>query len=246
MIWEFSEVFHPGIPEDRDDRAFVLACCACMEEAAAAHARAMGVGVEDLHRAQLAWVLARMQLDILHASAPKGAVRVKTWPVEVEKLQFRRDFLIMDAQEEIRVRGVTFWVVMDMETRRIKRIPEFIARCTPPGEVPRAMEPEPARPEGAEDAPELASFVVRPEDTDSNRHVNNIRYLRWMLDGLPEDGENGPLTSLRVFFRAEAFEGDTVLARGGPGRREGVFRHGLFRRGDGQELVRAETLRGKR
>ena len=243
MIWEYSEVFHPEIPEDTDGRAFALACCACMEEAAVKHARIMGLGVEVLHRERLAWVLARMHLDIPRSSVPKGGLRVKTWPVEVEKLQFRRDFLVMDAQDRVCVRGVTFWVVMDMETRRIKKMPEFIAGCTPPGLVPRAMEPEQARPEGAGEAPELASFTVRQEDTDSNRHVNNLRYIRWMLDCLPESGTSARLSALRVLFRAEAFEGDTVLVRGEPDQRKGAFRLGLFRRADGQELVRAVTLR---
>jgi len=259
MDWEYSEVFRlEEAAVAGDGRAFVVAAWAFMEDTAVTHAGIMGLGLDKLRSNGLAWVLVRLRLEVADLPLNPGNLRVTTWPVSVDRLQFRRDFLARNEDGREYVRGMTHWVVMDLSTRKVIKVPEFIADCTPPAGTPRACEEDRIRPAGAANAPILGELLVTPEDIDLNRHVNNVRYINWMLGSLPEPGPAGlRMAALHVLFRSEAFCGDQVLVRCGPGGAAGEFTHGLYRRqgsaqnsedpGDQegreeQELVRGLTL----
>ncbi|MDR1660336.1 MAG: acyl-ACP thioesterase [Desulfovibrio sp.] len=222
--------------------------CAYMEEAAALHAAQLGVGMEDLLDKGLAWALTRMRLELHElprarlsgARHPDNSIVVRTWPVVVEKLQFRRDFLVC-GEGKILARAATDWVLLNLETRRAERIPGFIGRLRP--ENPEyAMPTEKLRLPGQEESGVLRRFTVRRADIDRNRHVNNRHYLEWILEATPAEiyAELLP-RKIEMMFRAEAVYGDSVLARGSlPG--EGVCLYGLFREADGLELARAKIF----
>ena len=246
MNWEHSESFKiRGYEIDAGNHAPVQSCCAFMEEAAGNHAESLGFGVDFLQEKGITWVLARMQLEVYELPVSTDTVVVKTWPVEVERLQFRRDFTLSDGNGRDFVRAVTDWVIIDLASRRLLKIPDFIAACQVPN-APRAFTKEKLRIDGQENSPELKSFVVRKADIDRNRHVNNVRFSDWMLESVPDDiCENKKLSGLQIIYRAEAVYGDTVIARGGKGLENAggcEFLHGLYRASDGQELVRAKSI----
>ncbi len=243
MKWEHSESFKiRGYEVDQHNRAPIQTCCAFMEEAAGNHAALLGFGVEKLQSLGITWVLSRIQFEVLDFPASSDEVIVKTWPVEVEKLQFRRDFVLSSGHGRELLRAVSDWVIIDLASRRLKKIPEFIAACQR-HDAARSMEKEKPRIDGQENAPELGSFKVRKADIDRNQHVNNVRFTDWMLESVPEVySERKKLAGMQIIYRAEALYGDTVIARGEFGELEGEFLHGLYRLSDGQELVRAKTI----
>jgi acyl-ACP thioesterase len=218
-----------------------------MEEAAALHAAELGVSVEELERRGLAWALARLWMEFeewpfLGAwnDEESSWVTVRTWPVAAERLKFRRDFL-MTWRGLVLAKAVTEWVVINLKSRRAERIPEFIAALRPENPE-QALKVGPPRLPGQENAPELASFVVRKSDIDRNNHVNNACFAAWLAESTPEElSSRGRLKSLQILYRAEGRYGDTVVTRGGRDA-EGGFLHGFFRRSDGRELVRAHSL----
>lgn len=245
MNWQHTEIFKiRGYEVDENNRAPVQTCFAFMEEAAGNHATELGFGVDLLQERGFTWVLARMQIELYDLPASSEEVVVKTWPVEVERLQFRRDFILSDGKGRDFMRAVTDWVIIDLESRRLLKIPEFIAAHQMP-EAERALVKEKLRIDGQENAPELKSFVVRKADIDRNRHVNNVRFSDWMLESAPEEFCAGKtLCGMQIIYRAEAVYGDSVIARGAAvaesdGRE---FLHGLYRLSDGQELVRAKSI----
>jgi acyl-ACP thioesterase len=241
--WEHTESFKiRGYEIDQHNRAPIQSCCAFMEEAAGNHATILGFGIEYLQTLGASWVLARMQLELVELPTSSDEVWVKTWPVVVEKLQFRRDFMLTGSDGRPLVKAVTDWVIIDLKTRRLKKIPELIAACQRP-EAERVMEKEKLRIEGQENTPELVSFVVRKADIDRNLHVNNLRFTDWMLESVPGDyAEKRRLAAMQIIYRSEAVYGDTVIAKGAYGESDGEFLHGLYRKFDGQELVRAKTI----
>ena len=245
MNWSRTEDFKiRGYEVGPDEKVPVQSLCGYMEEAASLHAAELGFSVEALHSRGFAWALARMQMELYALPAAEDLVRVKTWPVAVEKLQYRRDFLLTGPGERggetVLAKAVTDWVVINLDSRRVERVPQFIYALQP-ADPEYVLEKEKLRLEGQEGAPELASFRVRKSDIDRNRHVNNVRFLDWLLESVPEEiSGSRKLRGLQVMYRAEAVYGDTVLARGAAC--EGGFLHGLFRRDDGQELVRAKSF----
>ena len=238
--------------EDENGTATVQALCEYMQEAAGNHAAKLGLSIEKLHSEGVAWVLARMRVVPVTLPPVHARIEVETWPVGVEGLQYRRDFIVRDEGGAVIARAVSHWVVVSLATRKVGRVPAFIAAVSLDNAM-TAMEDD-----GRRRLPEAGKghasrvFRARLADVDRNRHVNNVRYMEWILESVPETvRRNAALADLEITFRAEAYRDDriTVLAMpdagsdGGPdAATPGMFIHSLVREEDEKELVRARSV----
>lgn len=82
---------------------------------------------------------------------------------------------------------------------------------------------------------------VRWYDIDLKSHVNNTRYLQWILDTLPAETLEKHLREVDVIYKAESVLGDTVLSETGIGETESILLHKLTSQSTGNELVQART-----
>lgn len=226
----------------------VQCVCNYMEEAAGKHADALGVGLARLGQDDLAWVLVKMRLCLCRRPGPDEAVRVDTWPVAVERAQFRRDFILYDNAENVLATAVTQWVVMGTKSRRMERLPGYVAALEP-------HNPPLAQQDGDIRIPALPGealagpvFPVRLADIDQNQHVNNGRYVDFSLEAADvfQEGQGGAasdLARLDIIFRAEALRGDVICTytQAEP-ETPGALVHSMRRRSDGAELARSRTV----
>lgn len=239
---------------DADSRLRVQALCIAMGEAAGNHATALGCGTSQLLSGNRAWVLVKMRIVMEEMPRFQEPFSIETWPTTVERLQFRRDFLVRDKREGICARAVTQWVIMNTETRRLDKLPEAIAAL-------RSAERRAALEDGDIRIPQIDSgaqgprFPIRLSDIDDLQHVNNTKYIDFATeaalchcrrDTLPPDGTfffGNRLKGLDIIFRAESRYGDTVTAlTRQEGDNPGVLLHSLLREDSGQELARVRTL----
>ena len=228
----------------RDRLMRVQSLCNCMEEAAGSHADTLGVGLERLAEDGLAWVLAKMRLDVCRRPGAGETVVVETWPVSVERLQFRRDFIIRDRNRDTLATAVTQWVVMGLDSRRVERFPAHIAALVPDN-PPLAQENGDIRIPAATSPRPGPCFPVRLADIDQNQHVNNVRYIDFILENSLMAGKNDEPRQLELIFRAESRRGDVIACASSPDDdNPNALVHSLTRQSDGQELVRARTTHG--
>ena len=232
--------------EDENCTARVQALCDYMQDAAGNHAAVLGVSMERLGQDDLAWVLARIRVTPESLPAVHERILVETWPVGVEGLQFRRDFVLRREDGSIIARAVTHWIVISTATRKVCRVPAFIAEIALSNTATALEDTKSKLPEAGPEF-ETCSFRARLADVDRNHHVNNVRYMDWILESVPENVRaTMQLADMEVLFRAESFRGDHILARAMPEAEAGEtgrgFVHSLVREEDGRELVRARTL----
>ena len=229
--------------EDWNGNGTVQALCEYMQEAAGNHAAKLGLSIERLHAEGVAWVLARMRVSPVFLPAAHDRIQVETWPVGVEGVQFRRDFIVRAEDGTVLCRAVSHWVVVSLETRKVGRIPAFIAEVALDNAATAMDDAKSRLPEvGAEH--ETCFFRARLADVDRNRHVNNVRYMEWVMESVPESVRRATdLADLELVFRAESYWKDTVAVRTMPeGGDADAFVHSLVRREDGRELVRARSV----
>lgn len=237
------ETFIPRQYELGPDYRIRVQSAACyMEEAAGNHATALGVGLTHLREHDITWVLAKLRL-ILHRLPGAGEeVRVVTWPVRVERLQFRRDFFMYGPGDEVLAAAVTQWVLLGLSSRRMERMPGDILRLQPEN-PPLAVHDADIRVPAVKDGRSGPVFPVRMADIDQNNHVNNSRYMDFILEAAASEGAPGRLAQLDVMFRAESRFGDVIASASAPEADDSrILNHSLFRQSDGQELVRARTV----
>ncbi len=234
---DYAETFRVrGNEVDYHGRGTCAALANWMMEAAGVHADLLGISMASLHAANLGWVLARMVIDCDDMPRSEEKVRLRTWPSRLERLQFRRDFRLSALDGRTLANAVTFWVIMDMNSRRLTRMPPAYAAMLD-GEPELAMETEksvlsrltlplphlagsgpgslaqPVAPEdlgGARLAGE-ARILTRRADLDVNRHVNTVRYVEWIAESVPQTlWENYRLRHLEVLFRSEMSDGTAI------------------------------------
>ena len=183
-----------------------------LQHAAGKHADELGWSVRLLHESGHTWVLQRFYLSIYHLPKDDDIFTVTTRPSGADRLLAYRDYKITDELGNTLATATSSWVVMDLKSRRPVAISDDVKEL---GNAfgPRILEAPNIRLRPFEPTREATVFRVRKHDLDLNRHVNNVRYIEWALESLPDDYfENKPLKTLDITFKAECFLGDEIFS----------------------------------
>ena len=198
---------------DTRQRLTALAMMRYFEDIALLQSDSLGVGLRYYAEEQVAWLLNKWDIRIHRAPVFKDDVHVLTQPMAMRRFLANRRYEILGEAGETLVDADSQWVFVDMARRRPARIREEIFRKYGILEdVDTLPTPDPI------DAPARVDvtreFHVRKSDIDVNRHVNNIRYVDWSFDALPEDIALGAtLRRLRIHYRKEVHYGEEVNVR---------------------------------
>ncbi|CAN5916619.1 thioesterase [soil metagenome] len=200
-----------------------------MQEAASKSADSLGFGYENFIQEGLFWVLSRVRVILIDTQQLGDKITIETWPKGIEGVFATRDFRVYDADQNIICLATTSWALLDGATMRPLPGPELRKRLT-------RMDPDSAIDEvpGKIMEPSRKDLVyekhIRYLDLDVNRHVNNVKYVEYILDAFPmEDYQARKLVSLQVNFISEAKYGDTLRIFKGPygEQEELVYLHGV-------------------
>lgn len=229
---------------DWSGRARPLSLLNLLQDAAFVHAAILGVGVEQLQRRNLTWVLSRYRIRFLAYPPVHTPLQVRTWPSSREARTTTRDFEIHSAGGDLLAIATSAWALLDLQSRRPVRLDEILPDY--PLESRRALDFTAERLPSLQQVERELPFRVRFGDLDVNRHVNNAVYLQWALETVPSEVvEPCRLAELEVSYRAEARYGDTILSRLQTGSGSGVgpvFLHQLVSRDGGREFTRLQSV----
>ena len=183
------------------------------QEAANVHADTIGVGFDSMHTTRKAWVLSRMQVIFHKLPKWRDMVNIQSWHKGANGFQFFRDFIVFDEQGcEKLISATTSWLVIDLDTRRLSKYPEFASDETKCIKEDVLSEPAPKVIMPKEVTPvHVGSHAVCYSDLDMNGHVNNVKYTEWAMNLIELDVVNNrPLKELVINFNNEVMAGDTV------------------------------------
>ncbi|KAK9208397.1 hypothetical protein WN944_000751 [Citrus x changshan-huyou] len=165
----------------------------------------------------LIWVVTRMQVVVDRYPTWNDVVNVETWVSASGKNGMRRDWLIRNAKTgETLTRATSLWVMMNKLTRRLSKMPDEVRQ-----EIePYFLNSDPVVDEDSRKLPKLndstADYVRRGltprwSDLDVNQHVNNVKYIGWILESAPQQIlESHQLASVTLEYRRECGR-DSVL-----------------------------------
>lgn len=214
-----------------------------LQDSAGEHAASLGVGVLDLFKRRMTWVLSRYHVLIRRYPAMGARLEVTTWPSGKHGFYALRDFEVADGSGGPVLSATSSWMVIDLGMKQPVKIDEAIAI---PYAVDRRALEDPFGPLPVLDGREFeVPFRVESGHIDWNRHVNNAVYIQWALEAVPPDVlKTGRVVEVEVSYRAEAVFGNSVLsvAQGAPGGGAGpAFLHQILQAGTGVELARLRT-----
>jgi acyl-ACP thioesterase len=191
-------------------RLSIPAAFGILGDAAGRDAARRGWGYDELLQRNQAWVLIRSKMLINRQPLWGEQITLRTWPKLMEGVVAYRDFQIFDSQRNVLLAGTTAWTLMDLANRRPVRLSgkEYdtgdLAKC-------HAIPDKPAKISWPAQKIIVNEMIAKFGQLDMNNHVNNTRYIEWILNELPiEILMKRQISEVEVNFLAEVRHHDEM------------------------------------
>ena len=237
-VWTDEYKIH-SYEVDPKGQATIPFLCQFMQESAWNHAEHLGVGFSHLIEKNSAWVLSRQLIAIDLFPKWGDTITIQTWPTGRERLYWYRDFQILDEGDNPIGRATTAWLVIDLSKRRPQRADAI--QLTLPDDVERLFRRRPEKIDSLNNGVLSNTIHVGYRELDVNDHVNNVKYIEWILDTFDlAFHKSHNLQEIEINYLSEATYGDEVSVIDETVDRL-TFLHTLERNRDKTELCRART-----
>ncbi len=192
-------------------RLSIPAAFGILGDAAGRDANRRGWGYDELTARNQAWVLIRARMQITRQPSWGERIVLRTWPKMMEGVVAYRDFQILDEERNVVMAGSTAWTVLDLTTRRLVRLTGLINPDHRLSEI-HAIKENPERIIWFDNLQVAKKLTAEYGHLDMNNHVNNSRYIEWVINTLPaETLMNRQLTEVEVNFISEVKHMDDLL-----------------------------------
>lgn len=183
----------------------------CLQDCCTFQGEDLGIGVDYLAKEHVAWVLSSWEIEILRYPELGEKITVGTWPYEFKGFYGMRNFLIVDEKGEVLVKANSLWVFMDLERMRPTKVNEtFIRIYEERLEAPLEGNWGARKLVVPENFEQKENVQVARYHIDTNRHMNNSKYVQVAEEYLPQEFEVG---GLRVEYKKSAVLGETLYPR---------------------------------
>lgn len=207
----YQETFKVRANEtDANQKLTIPALSSYLQEAAWSHSIALEVSFHNLIPKGLTWVMFRLALHLESLPNHGENVIIETWPSGVTSKHVFRDYQIYNSQKDVIGTAKSSWVVFDFHQRKVVNVPDFIKAIKIDADRTPIQYSQEKISIGKE-------FELKKEiqvgwyDIDVNRHVNNLSYIRWLIDTLPVHFlQKHQLKEFDIVFRAESSLGDLL------------------------------------
>ncbi|XP_020236971.1 oleoyl-acyl carrier protein thioesterase 1, chloroplastic [Cajanus cajan] len=198
-----------------------------LQEVGCNHAQSVGYSTDGfattptMRKLRLIWVTARMHIEIFKYPAWSDVVEIETWCQGEGRVGTRRDFILKDpATDQVIGRATSKWVMMNQDTRRLQKVSddvreEYLVFCPReprlaiPEEDSNSLKKIPKLEDPAQNS--RLGLVPRRADLDMNQHVNNVTYIGWVLESMPQEIiDSHELQSITLDYRRECGQNDIV------------------------------------
>lgn len=187
-----------------DKRCLTLSNLMCfLQEAAGTHSDNADVGWSFLQSENMFWAVTKFYLKINRLPEWKEEILIKTWAKPVELIIHPRDFEVFDKDGNSIIKVSSEWVILDKKHfRPQKHVFEGEAKIMSTNNVIDEKIPKVQK----LDLNKNSAFKkVLHSDIDMNKHVNNTRYLMWVIDEYDTEFlKNNTVSSCIINFVSQA------------------------------------------
>ena len=188
---------------DSNNRLKVSTLFDYFQDAASKHAEHLKVGYTDLIPNGLFWVLSWVKLEIIEYPKFLDQVKIETWGKSQHKLYSMRDFLLFNSNDKVLCKGTTAWLLLDSKTLRPKILTQIFPDVLLNGEK-SALDEYPEKFNTLASKGIVYSKEINYTDIDLNKHVNNAKYVEYILDCYDQDfHKDHVIKSLTISFLTE-------------------------------------------
>lgn len=167
--------------------------------------------MEKMESLNYGWMLNRWKVKI--DKYPKGGetIRIETWISGFDKFYANREFVIYD-EEGLKIgKATAVWIFIDMNKKRPIRITDkyYNLSNTFNHIVFNDFYRFPLNMEMDRDI----NFNIRRSDIDLNQHVNNTKYLEWIIESIPKETyDRCILSQFEIQYKREIKYPNVIIA----------------------------------
>lgn len=183
-----------------------------LQEAASVASDEVGFGLKDIAGRGVHWILTGWRLELNRRPFWRTDLRVETWPRTLSGFASDREFLVY-AGEELIARASSRWILVNVATGRPARVTESVRAAYRAHLDDRKVFPGLTIPHNGstpEGTPAAFAMRVGRRDIDTNRHVNNLRYLDYAVEALPEEVYQDLPAVVEIVFRRQILPGTSL------------------------------------
>lgn len=176
------------------------------------HSSSCGYGLNDIPKTHITWLLLNWKVKMFSHPKYNEELTINTWPRVIEKFYSYRDFEVFDNNNNNLVAiASSKWIMINAETKRIERISNEIINAY-------GVEQKSVFTESLNDKPKIPdnlklnfTYTIQRRDIDTNGHVNNLHYIDYALESLPEDVYNSnEFDNIEIHYKKEIKYGETI------------------------------------
>lgn len=182
-----------------------------LQDMATEHGYRIGVGRDVLQEKYgIIWVLTRVRVDILRYPKFKEEITMQTWPEQPGKLEFNRNFIIYDKNNNIMAKAISQWVLIDFNTRKLRRS-SILEEQFPQSDKESAIVYNLGKIKPKGSLVRSYKKTVGYSDIDLNEHLNNAKYIDYIMDCFTiEEHKKHFVKSIEINYLHEALPGETI------------------------------------
>jgi len=208
--YEFpARVSYPDI--DRQMQLSAAGALRLMQEAAIVHADQLGCCFRQVEKTHFLWMLVGWHLRMEEPACWNDALTVKTWPRSLERVTSRRCFAIVKEDGTPVAKADSTWILVNADTHRAMRVTPEVAAMLPLTE--EDVFEAPFEPGALAEGELTYEGEVLRRDLDTNDHVNNLIYLDYARQALPEALCACRIRELTVGYKRQLLLGDRFHCR---------------------------------
>ncbi|KAJ6729053.1 ACYL-[ACYL-CARRIER-PROTEIN] HYDROLASE [Salix viminalis] len=198
-----------------------------LQEVGCNHAQSVGYSTDGfattttMRKLHLIWVTARMHIEIYKYPAWSDVIEIETWCQGEGRIGTRRDWILKNyATGQMIGRATSKWVMMNQDTRRFQKVSDDVRaehlayaprelRLAFPEDNNRSLKKISKLEDPAQHS--KLGLVPRRADLDMNQHVNNVAYIGWILESMPQEiMDTHELQAITLDYRRECQHDDVV------------------------------------
>lgn len=184
MIKYNEKIKIPYYDTDRNHKLKPITLLKYLGEISIVH-NSKSADINKMESLNFAWMLNRWKVKIEKYPKAGETIRVESWISGFEKFYANREFIIYDEENLEIGKATAVWIFIDMNRMRPIRITDkhYNLSNILDHKIFNEFERFPLN----VDINSNIEFNIRRSDIDSNNHVNNTKYLDWIIESVPED-----------------------------------------------------------
>ena len=209
-MWYERNYFIHYYDVDLKKKASISSLLRYFEDIAILHSEHVNRGIDYYIMHHVGWVLYKWDIKIIRYPEFRETIKVRTRPSYLKGFQAYRYFDVLDSKGNQIVSANSMWLFLNTDTKKPTRITEDIFEGygvdkNKMTELEFGIIKEISKVDAEKD------FDVRYIDIDSNHHVNNIKYVEWALELVPQNIVNDyNLNRLKVNYKRETAYGKNI------------------------------------